>query len=215
MSLQDAYGNNTLLMSQSSASDDDGDPPPHANKVCNLTLTQLIAQGKAHNTGTIKGYTNHLERFYTKLHEYINSLPEDERQNFQYLVPPYDDYHWFADRPAIRKALKLVTPEICVCPTVTAIRGTLRPIEQLFSLHKPEQEEHCHNSRSSQYAPTQSYTQKEEDHWVNLKDPTKHVKTYKYAHKLAELHKKRRACKPQAGFPAMALGSESRRQKAH
>ena len=102
MSLQDIASNY--------ASDDDD---PNA-----MTLTQLIARGRALNT--VKGYTNHLQRLYKKVLEYIQSLPQAERQH----LPPYDDYHWLADRAAVRKAFKLVEPDTCVRPTVTAIRGT-------------------------------------------------------------------------------------------
>lgn len=156
------------------------------------TLTQLIARGKALNT--VKGYTNHLQRLYKLLHEHNNSLPEDRRKS----IPPYDDYHWLEDRDAVRKALKLITPDTCVRPTVSAIRGTLRPIVELFDMYKQEQEDFCHNSRSKEYVPSQSYTQKEEERWVNLKKLKHHVKSYEPA--LAELHKRRRACKPQSGW---------------
>ena len=81
MSLQDIAGNY--------ASDDDDDPNA-------MTLTQLIARGRALNT--VKGYTNHLQRLYKKVLEYIQSLPQAERQH----LPPYDNYHWLADRAAVR-----------------------------------------------------------------------------------------------------------------
>lgn len=173
--------------------------PSEGEEIPDYTLTQLIAgvNGNSKALNTVKGYTNHLQRLYRLLHEYDKSLPEEQRK----LIPPFDDYHWFEDHAAVRKALKLIKPETCVRPTVSAIRGTLRPINELFELYKQEQEEHCFNSRSKEYVPSQSYTQKEEERWVNLKALKQHVKSYEPA--LEDLHRKRRACTKQAGFQSL------------
>ena len=81
-----------------------------ASEPQSFTLTQLIARGKAANT--VKGYTNHMQRLYKLLHEYNNSLHEDDRKS----VPPYDDYRWLADHASVRKAIKLITPDTMCAP---------------------------------------------------------------------------------------------------
>ena len=144
-------------------------------------LTDLIKQGRAETTA--RAYAHHLKRLYRG----VQDLKGCD-------TPDFEDPSWLGDHDTVVKALEAVQPHTVVSHTVTAVRGTLKPIPDLYRLYNKESDDLI-----TEHSLSQNFTQKDLDKWVSLKELKQHMKTFEPA--LAEMQKERRACKAQSGFP--------------
>ena len=109
---------------------------------------------------------------------------------------PFDDVQWLAEHATVVQALDSVRPHTVVSHTVTALRGALKPVPEIYKLYSKESQDKITENQN-----TQDFTEKEILKWVSLKQLKDHLKTFEPG--LEELHKRRRASRPQKGFPVV------------